>query len=131
MDECKPLMGGDELAEGEAECRICGDACPMTELVVPCACKGGSMYAHHTCVQTWINTDKVGLGCERVCSPRHRMPFNSRKTPGASGLRVASEVVGAQRRLVGSWGHADGMLMQSVGGWGHVDGLICSLELMG
>ena len=45
-------------AEEEAECRICGDLVPTSELVEPCGCRGGMRWAHSTCVQTWISTDK-------------------------------------------------------------------------
>jgi hypothetical protein len=42
----------------EAECRICGDLVPIVELVEPCLCRGGMRWAHKSCVQTWISTDK-------------------------------------------------------------------------
>ena len=45
-------------AEEEAECRICGDLVPTSELVEPCGCRGGMRWAHSTCIQTWISTDK-------------------------------------------------------------------------
>ena len=45
-------------AEEEAECRICGDLVPTSELVEPCGCRGGMRWAHSQCVQTWISTDK-------------------------------------------------------------------------
>jgi E3 ubiquitin-protein ligase DOA10 len=39
-----------------AECRICGEEVPRSQLVVPCGCRGGSELAHQVCVQTWIGT---------------------------------------------------------------------------
>mmetsp|Transcript_9026 Transcript_9026/g.23109 ORF Transcript_9026/g.23109 Transcript_9026/m.23109 type:complete len:180 (-) Transcript_9026:140-679(-) len=47
---------------GEAECRICMMTDETTNLVEPCACKGSARYAHHTCIQKWILTDRSCTG---------------------------------------------------------------------
>ena len=59
---------GDEAAEQEVECRICGDT--DGQFCVPCGCLGGSKFAHQACIQTWINTKTAGgLRCDscEVC----------------------------------------------------------------
>lgn len=42
--------------------RICMMTDETTNLVEPCACKGSARYAHHTCIQKWILTDRSCTG---------------------------------------------------------------------
>mmetsp|Transcript_21638 Transcript_21638/g.38567 ORF Transcript_21638/g.38567 Transcript_21638/m.38567 type:complete len:111 (+) Transcript_21638:250-582(+) len=53
----------------EMECRICMVPDEVRNLVEPCSCKGSAQYAHHTCVQKWILTDR-----SRVLGSTSRQP---------------------------------------------------------
>ena len=63
-----------EGTASEADCRICGETCATSELVVPCGCKGTAAYAHRKCIQRWISTPKFrrgGARAKRRCAGRH------------------------------------------------------------
>ncbi|KAK9823244.1 hypothetical protein WJX72_001322 [[Myrmecia] bisecta] len=54
-----------ETAQPVASCRVCLEEDEVAALVQPCCCCGSMQYAHHTCIQKWIN-EKGSLSCE-IC----------------------------------------------------------------
>lgn len=70
-----------EGTASEADCRICGETCATSELVVPCGCKGTAAYAHRKCIQRWISTPKpkcAGRASDRceVCGEAWRGDYD-------------------------------------------------------
>ena len=58
-------------------CRICGEECPVSDLIRPCGCKGTSALVHFACVQRWIEVPKKrsSAACE-VCGEKWRGDFH-------------------------------------------------------
>ncbi|KAG2429627.1 hypothetical protein HXX76_010858 [Chlamydomonas incerta] len=67
------------------QCRICLEEDALRNLEVPCACAGTSKYAHHDCIQRWIN-EKGNLNCE-ICDQTYRGTYTV-PPPGTAGQDV-------------------------------------------
>ncbi|EFJ44345.1 hypothetical protein VOLCADRAFT_106491 [Volvox carteri f. nagariensis] len=63
-------------------CRICLEEDSLNNLEQPCACAGTQKYAHHECIQRWVN-EKGNLRCE-ICDQQYRGNF-SVPPQGAAG----------------------------------------------
>lgn len=51
-------------------CRICLEEDALSNLEAPCGCTGTQKYAHHSCIQRWID-EKGHLRCE-ICEQPYR-----------------------------------------------------------
>jgi len=51
-------------------CRICLEDDTLSSLESPCACTGTQMYAHHACIQKWVN-EKHTIRCE-ICDTDYK-----------------------------------------------------------
>lgn len=54
-------------------CRICFDEDTISALEQPCGCTGTQRYAHHACIQKWIN-EKGHLKCE-ICEQQYKAQY--------------------------------------------------------
>ncbi|KAG2488498.1 hypothetical protein HYH03_013001 [Edaphochlamys debaryana] len=54
-------------------CRICLEEDELGNLEQPCQCTGTQKYAHHECIQRWVN-EKGNLRCE-ICDSEYRGAF--------------------------------------------------------
>lgn len=82
MEENDPLLKeipqnqpiNDSESEIKGVCRICLEDDVRSNLEEPCSCKGTTQFAHHACLQRWINErDQIGqdaLICE-ICKQRY------------------------------------------------------------
>jgi len=65
IEDCRD--DGVQAEEEElAECRICSEDDVLANLESPCKCDGTVKWAHHKCIQTWIN-EKGDKQCE-ICN---------------------------------------------------------------
>ncbi|GIL87377.1 hypothetical protein Vretimale_1694 [Volvox reticuliferus] len=71
-------------------CRICLEEDSLSNLEQPCACAGTQKYAHHECIQRWVN-EKGHLRCE-ICDQQYRGNF-SVPPPGVTGTDDAGNVL--------------------------------------
>jgi len=62
--EPSPTKGFEEHPE-LGECRICQEDDLVSNMESPCDCDGTVKYAHHECIQMWVN-EKGNLKCE-IC----------------------------------------------------------------
>ncbi|GIL44141.1 hypothetical protein Vafri_1670 [Volvox africanus] len=71
-------------------CRICLEEDSLNNLEQPCACAGTQKYAHHECIQRWVN-EKGHLRCE-ICDQQYRGNF-SLPPQGAAGTEDAGNML--------------------------------------
>ncbi|GLC44242.1 hypothetical protein PLESTM_001572100 [Pleodorina starrii] len=82
--------GAGAAAKGELGlCRICLEEDSLSNLEQPCACAGTQKYAHHECIQRWVN-EKGHLRCE-ICDQQYRGNF-SVPPAGAAGADDAANM---------------------------------------
>ena len=51
------------MSENEPECRICFEGETDDDpFISPCLCRGTSKYVHMSCISTWRNLNRDGIG---------------------------------------------------------------------
>ena len=127
----RSAMEGTTSEVLKADCRICGETCAASELVVPCGCKGTAAHAHRRCVQTWISTPKsFGRASDRceVCGEAWRgeydipaIPTEEVPSPEESMRRAEALLHAAHARVTaGTARPLDHHVLATLGS--HVDG---------
>ncbi|GFR40376.1 hypothetical protein Agub_g925 [Astrephomene gubernaculifera] len=80
----RSVPGGSDAGAPKGEpmlCRICLEEDSVSNLEQPCACAGTQKYAHHECIQRWVN-EKGHLRCE-ICDQQYRGSFTVPPQPAA------------------------------------------------
>lgn len=70
MSSLHPSPSSGSLGGDMGICRICLEDESLSALEAPCACTGTQMYAHHACIQKWVN-EKCTLRCE-ICDTDYK-----------------------------------------------------------
>lgn len=89
--ECKRQTSAAAVDKDAALCRICLEEDSLANLEQPCACAGTQQYAHHSCIQRWVE-EKGNVQCE-ICEQNYKGNYTVPPNVGLPDMPMMTPLV--------------------------------------